>query len=148
MRTHESAGYALGFDLRHVAGYALTAWAAVLVVGMLLQTRGVWAIRRCRPMTVQAEFVHRLSKLRIVLGAMHIMAGRACDTVLVHNALHEVIPLHSVLVCGSVREMGERRLTQGDVFELPIIFKVKTDVVSDGPVVGFALDLFGERLPL
>ena len=99
-------------------------------------------------MTVQAELVHRLSELRIVLGAMHIMAGRACDTVLVHNALHEVIPLHPVLVCGSVREMGERRLTQGDVFELPIIFKVKTGVVSNGPVVGFAPDLFGERLPL
>ena len=73
---------------------------------------------------------------------MHVVAGRAGDTVLVHDALHKVIALHAVLVGGSVREVGERRLAQFDVFQLPIILEVKTDVVSNRPVVGFAFDLF------
>lgn len=99
-------------------------------------------------MTVQAELIYGFSKLRVVLRAMHVVAGRAGDAVLVHDALHKVVTLHPVLVGGSVREVGERRLAQGDVFQLPIIFKVKTNMVSNRPVVGFALDLFGERLTL
>ena len=42
--THEGSGYALSFDLRHVAGYALTAGAAILVMGVLLQSRRVRTI--------------------------------------------------------------------------------------------------------
>jgi hypothetical protein len=67
---------------------------------------------------------------------------------LVHDALHKVIALHPVLVCGSVREVRECGLIQGDVFELPIVLKMKTDTVANRPVVGFALDLFSEWLPL
>ena len=110
MRTDEGARHALGFDLRHVAGYAPAAGTAVFVVGVFLETRGVRAIGRRGAMTIQAERVHRFSELRIVLRAMHIVAGRACDAVLIHDALHEVIPLHPVLVGGSVGEVGERRL--------------------------------------
>jgi len=44
VRSHESAGYTLGFDFRHVAGYALTAGATTHMVGVLLQDRGVRAV--------------------------------------------------------------------------------------------------------
>ena len=79
---------------------------------------------------------------------MHIMAGRAGDTVFVHDALHKVVALHPVLVCGSICEVSERRLAQGDVFKLPIIFQVQTDVISNRPVVSLTLNLLGERLTL
>jgi hypothetical protein len=144
----KSPRYALSLDLRHVAGYALTTGAAVLVVSVFLQCRGVRAIGRRWPMTIQAQLVYWLSELRIVLSAMHIVAGRACDTVLVHHALHKVITLHPVLMRGSVREVRERRMTHGDVFELPVVCQMKTAVVANRPIIGFTLDLFGERLPL
>lgn len=93
-----------------MTGYALTAGAAILVMGVLFQSRGVWTIRRRWSVTVQAELVYRLSELRDVLGAVNVVTGSTCDTVLVHNALHEVIALHSILVCGPISEMSERRL--------------------------------------
>src|ERR1700722_10858900 len=99
-------------------------------------------------MAVQAQLVCRLSELGNVLWAMNIVTGTAGDTILVHHALHKVIALHPVLVCGSVREVRECRLTQGDVFKLPIVLKMKTDTVANRPVVSFALDLFGEWLAL
>jgi hypothetical protein len=47
-----------------------------------------------------------------------------------------------------VREVRECGLAEDDVFELPIVLKMKTDTVSHRPVVGFALDQFGEGSPL
>ena len=44
VRTDERAGHTLCFDLRHVAGYTLTAGAAVLVVGVFLQCCAVRAV--------------------------------------------------------------------------------------------------------
>jgi hypothetical protein len=51
-------------------------------------------------MTVQVELVYRLSELSHVFGAVNIRTGSAGDTMLVHDALHKVIALHPVLVCG------------------------------------------------
>src|SRR5271155_5793415 len=99
-------------------------------------------------MTVQAELVYRLSELGIVFRSVYVVAGSTSDAVLIHDALHKVITLHPVLVCGSVREVRECGLTQGDVFELPVICQMKTDVVANRPIIGFTLDLFGERLTL
>lgn len=99
-------------------------------------------------MTIQTEFVYRLSELGIVLRAMHVVTGRATDGVLVHHALHEVVTLHPVLVCSSVGKVSECRLAKGDVFERPVVLEVKTNVITDRPVIGFALDLLGARLTL
>ena len=74
VRTHETAGHTLGFDLRHVAGYALSARAAALMVGVCLQTRAMGAVRRRRTMTVQAELVYGLSELGIVFRSVYIVA--------------------------------------------------------------------------
>ena len=48
VRTDERAGDAFGLDLRHVTGYALTAWAAILVVSVLFEARGMRSVRRTR----------------------------------------------------------------------------------------------------
>ena len=148
MGPHKSAGYTLGFDLRHVAGYALTAGAAVLVVGVFRESRGVGAVGRRRPMTVQAELVDGLSELGIVFRSVYIVTGSTGDAVLIHDALNEVIALHPVFMRSSVREVRERRLTQGDVFEFPVVCQMKTDMVANRPIIGFTLYLLGERLPL
>ena len=63
---------------------------------------------RRRAMTVEAELVRWFAKLRVILGAMHIMAGGAGHTVPVHDALNKVVALHPVLVRGSVREVSRR----------------------------------------
>src|SRR5580698_946516 len=118
------------------------------MVGVFLQTRGMRAVGRRRPMTVQTELVYRLSELGIVFRAMYVVAGSTGDTVLIHDALDKVIALHPVFMRGSIREVGECRLTQGDVFEFPVVCQVKTDMVANRPITGFALDLLGERLPL
>ena len=131
-----------------MTSYALTAGAAVFVVGVFLQRRSVRTIRRRWPMTVEAELVYGLSELSVVFCAVHVMAGSAGNTVLIHDALHKVVALHPVLMRGSVWEVRECCLTQGDVIEFPEVLQMKTDVVADRPVVSFALDLFGKRLPL
>lgn len=79
---------------------------------------------------------------------MHVVAGEASNSAPVHDALHKIISLHPVLMRRAIREMREGSLAKGDVFELPIILKVKTAVVPHGPVVSFTLDLFGKGLPL
>ena len=108
----------------------------------------VRAVRRRWPVAIQAELIRGLSELRVVLRAVYVVAGSAGHAVPVHHALHEVVALHPVLVRGAVGEMSEIGLAQRDVFELPVVRKMKPDVVADGPVVGFAFDRVGERLAL
>jgi hypothetical protein len=86
--------------------------------------------------------------LGIVFRSVYVVAGSTSDAVLIHDALDKIIALHPVLMCGSVREVRERRLTHGDAFELPVVCQMKTDVVANRPIIGFALDLLGERLRL
>ena len=107
VRAYKRAGDAFGLDLRHMAGHALTPWATVLVVSVLLHGRYVRAIRRRRTVAIKADLVGRLAKLSIVLSAVYIMARSACDSFSVHHALHEIVPLHPVLMRRSVREMSE-----------------------------------------
>jgi hypothetical protein len=104
---HEGTGDAFALDLRHVAVHALTSGATVLVVSMLLHRRYVGAVRRRSAVTIEADLVCGLSKLRIVVGAVYVVAGGTGNSVTVHHALHEVIPLHPVLMRCSVREMSE-----------------------------------------
>jgi hypothetical protein len=99
-------------------------------------------------MTVQAEFVHRLSKLRVIPGTVYVMTGCARYSALVHNALHKVVTLHAVLVGGSVGEVEERCLAESVIFKLPVVLEMETDAIADGPIVGFAFDLFLQRLAL
>jgi len=68
--------------------------------------------------------------------------------VFVHDALHKIIPLHPVLVAGSIREVKEISLAKCDVFELPIVCKAQADVIANRPVIGLAFDETSTRTPL
>ena len=138
---HEGAGDALGLDLGHMAGYALTPWAAVLVMSMKLHAGYVWTIRRRCTVAVKADLVNRLTKLRIVFSPVYVMTRCANDAPPVHHALNKVIALHPIFVSGPIRKMRESRLPQCVIFELPIVRKTKTGAVPYGPVVRLAFDL-------
>ena len=62
-----------------------------------------------------------LRPLRVILGAMNIVATEACDSASVHHALHEIISLHAVLMSSSVREVREGGLAKFVFFKLPKI---------------------------
>lgn len=66
----------------------------------------------------------------------------------IHHALHEVVALHSILVRGSIREMGECRLAQLVFLQAPVIVKIPTDVKTDGPIVILPFDRVLQRLAL
>jgi hypothetical protein len=57
--------------------------------------------------TVETEFVGRFPQLRVVVGAVNIMAGGACYAVTVHHALDEVVALHPVFVRSAIGEVKE-----------------------------------------
>ena len=50
---HVSAGYALGFDVRHVAGNAQASGAAIFVVRVFFQRRGARAVGRHWAVAIQ-----------------------------------------------------------------------------------------------
>jgi hypothetical protein len=56
-------------------------------MGMLFQSHGVRAVRRRWAVAVQAELWRRFAELRIILGAVHVMAGGAGNPVPVHDAV-------------------------------------------------------------
>jgi hypothetical protein len=91
-------------------------------------------------MTVKTKLVGRLAELRIVVGAVDIVAGSAGHSVTVHHALHNVVALHPVLVCCAIGKVQEICLAKGDVFKLPVVRQMQTDAISDGPVISLAFN--------
>ena len=96
----------------HVAANALIALTSDLMVSVRFYCGRVRAIRRIRTMAFQAHDVRRFQEIRIIAGSMNIVAIETAHAVRIHNTLNEVVALHAVFVCGSVREMGERLLAQ------------------------------------
>ena len=79
---------------------------------------------------------------------MCIVTGGTGDTTAVHDALHEIVALHTIFVRRAVREVVESGLTKRAVFEFPEIPQPRTDVIPDRPVVIFSVNGIGQRLPL
>src|SRR5271154_2097662 len=131
-----------------MAGDALAAWAAVLVMGMKLHGGYVWAVRRRGTVAVEADLVCGLTKLRIVFSPVYVVARCAGDALPVHHALHKVIALHPIFVSGPIRKMSESRLPQCVIFEFPVIRQAETGAVTDGPVVSLPSDFLRQRLSL
>ena len=52
---------------------------------------------------------------------MHIVAAKACYTASVHDALHEIISLHAILMSAAIGIMREGRFTQRMLLKLPEI---------------------------
>ena len=53
-----------------------------------------------------------------------VVAAEAGDAARVHQALHEVVALHAVLVRGAVGKVRERRLAELVLFELPEVLQL------------------------
>ena len=83
--------------------------AAVLVMRVLFDRRRAWAVRRDGPWQSRQSCIGWLAQLRVVVGAMNIVAIEAGDAAAIHHALHEIVALHAVLVRGAVGEMSESR---------------------------------------
>src|SRR5690242_14074411 len=95
------------FDLRHMTSDALTACAAFFVVSMRFERRRSRPVRRHRSVTVEAEFIGGLAQLRIVISAVYVVTGRTGYPVAIHDALHEIIPLHAVFVRRPISKVEE-----------------------------------------
>ena len=98
------------FDPRHVAGYALIAGAPSLMMRVFFNGGCVRPVRGARSMAFETEDVCWFYEQCLVLCTVDIVAARAFHTALIHNALHEVVPLHAVFVSCAICEMGERSL--------------------------------------
>ena len=84
----------------------------------------VRTVRRLRTVALKAHHVGRLQQVRIVVGAVHVVAAVAAHAVRVHDALHEIIALHAILVRGAVGEMRERLFAEFVLFQLPEILQI------------------------
>src|ERR1019366_1845032 len=93
------------------------------------------SVPRIGAVASQTNLVHRLSKFRVVLRAMHVVAVETRDAAPVHDALHEIVSLHPVLVRRAIRKMRKAQLAQGVLFELPVIPQVASYLIADRPVV-------------
>src|SRR5579859_2858148 len=135
-------------DFGHVTGNALAARAAGGVVGMLFEGGRMWAVLGVRSVTGRANLLGRLDQHRIVVGAMGIVAAETSDAAGVHQALHEIIALHAILVCRAVGKMGERHLAELVIFELPEVNELAAHVKAHRPIVVLALDRVAPGLTL
>ena len=97
----------LRLDLRHVTRDAFVANAAGRVMSVGLDRFRMRTVRRSRAVAFETKNVRQLQQIRVVLRTMNIVATETGDAAGVHDALHEVVALHPVLVrraIGKVRE--------------------------------------------
>src|SRR5262245_52796281 len=79
---------------------------------------------------------------------MNVVAAETRDPALVHRTLHEVVPLHPILVSGAIGEVRESCFTDLVFFQLPEVLQIAPLVESHRPVVVLALDRVVEGLSL
>ena len=77
-------------------------------MSVFFESRGSGPVERQRTVTVQTDLVGGLAKLCVLIGSMYVVAIEAGHTPAVHDALHEVVALHPVLVRGVIGEMCEK----------------------------------------
>src|SRR6185437_3061539 len=140
MCVNHGVGGAFRFNRRHVAGHALASGAAFLMVRVFLECRRSRPAGRKRSMTFQAELVSGLPQLRVVVCTVYIVAIEARDPAAVHYALHEIVPLHPVLVRGTVWVVEEiSRLAESVPLQFPEILQPEPRLIAHGPIVVFAV---------
>jgi hypothetical protein len=140
MATNVHTGNGL-LDFGHVAADALAAGAAHLMVSVLLDGGRARAVGRTRAVAIEAQNIDGLEQVGVVSGSVHIVATEAGHATGIHHAIHEIITLHSILVAGTVGEMGKGCLAELVVFELPVILKIQANLKTHRPIVIFPFDL-------
>ena len=88
------------------------------------QRRLARTVPRTGSVTIQADLIRGFSQLRIITGPVHVVAIETGDTATVHDALHEIVSLHAILVRGAFWEMSEAKLAELVIFELPVVPQV------------------------
>lgn len=144
MATHERIGKGL-LNAGHVARQAIAARAAGAMVGMRFDANAARSIGGLRPVAFQTHPVARLDQVGVVFRPMRVMTGSAGNTSSKHQALHEIVTLHSILVSSAVSEVSERGFTQLVIFQLPERGQVAASYKSDRPVIGFPCRLWCKR---
>ena len=99
-------------------------------------------------MTGKADHVGGLEQIGVIGGAMDVMAAEASDAAGVHNALHEVVTLHAVLVAGPVGKVGKTLLAGLGFFQVPKVLETQPLLKSDWPSVVLPRDQGLGRPPL
>ena len=128
------------FNLRHMARNALRAGAPCSMMRVRFDGRCVGTVGRTRTVAHETDLVRGLDQVGIISGAVDIMAAETRDAPPVHEALNEVIALHSILVRGPVGKVREGRLSQFVLLQLPEIAQITALMEPDRPVVIAAFD--------
>src|SRR5207253_7333130 len=118
------------------------------MVGVRFNARGMGPVGGRRTVAGQAQLTRGFDQVGVVLGSMNIVAIETLHPAAIHDALNEVIALHSILVTRPVGEMHEIRLTEFVLLQLPEIFQVEPLVEADRPIVILATNRIAERLAL
>ena len=71
---------------------------------------------------------------------MWIVATETGNAPSVHEAPDEIIPLHPVLVCRPVCEVGEGCPPELVFLQLPEVHQVQANMEADRPVIVFSFD--------
>src|SRR5215469_3227180 len=79
---------------------------------------------------------------------MYVVATETGDSATIHDALHEVVALHSVFVRSAIREVVEVSRAQSALFQSPVIFEPFPHLVANRPVVVFSLERNCDRASL
>src|SRR5215469_5960421 len=79
---------------------------------------------------------------------MYVVATETGDSATIHDALHEVVALHSVFVRSAIREVVEVSRAQSALFQSPVIFEPFPHLVANRPVVVFPLKRNCDRASL
>lgn len=81
-------------------------------MGVLFESRSSRAVRRHRAVAIEADRCGGFSELRIIFCAVRVVTVEARHAAPIHNTLHKIIPLHSVLVGGAIGVVRESRFTE------------------------------------
>lgn len=108
-------------NFRHVAGNATAAGRILLVMCMFFNRAGARAVKRKWAVAIHTNLVGGLLQLGVIPGAVDIVTGGTRDAASVHQALHEIIALHTILVGGAVCVVREGGFAEGVLFQLPVI---------------------------
>src|ERR1700733_2370961 len=108
-------------DLRHVAGNTRAAGAVRCVVRVLLDAGRMRTILCVRPVAGQANGIATFAHDAGIVGAVRIVTTETRYAAGIHQALHEIVALHTVLVGAAVGKMRERGFAELVLLELPEI---------------------------
>ena len=98
-------------NLWHVAGNTTTARRTPLVMRVIFNGGGAWAIQGHGAVTIHAKLVGWFSQLSVILASMYVVTAKASHAATVHHALNESVSLHSILMRRAIRIVRESLLT-------------------------------------